>query len=204
MLFEDFVAQMHPLFDQLSLSLVNRCIMEHSKKGVLLLIDEVMKSGGDNEDLNLINGRVSDIGKCLDTLTTQFNAVLTTLNMVATDKETKFGRLIGWITLAPPTLDQALSLFGEDICKYPILRQCIADCNGHHRSLQTLKLVWNEFKEENYTYTMLIQELGKRMDHKYGEVSINLIREALRGYEVARGDSPDGRVSGKRLLSQHP
>lgn len=107
MLFNDFVVQMRPLFDQRNISLAIQCIMEHSQKGVLLLIDEIMKAGG--EDPTLIAGKVSEIGKCLDTLTTQFNAVLTTLNMLATEKE---GRLIGWITLAPPTLAQALSLFG--------------------------------------------------------------------------------------------
>ena len=192
MQFKDFVAQMRPLFNELSLAVAIECIMEHSNKGVLLLVDEIMKSGGENENLKLINGRVSEIGKCLDMLTTQFNVVLTTLNMLATDRETKSGRMIGWITLAPPTLPEAVSLFGEDAVCSPVLRQCIADCNGHHRSLETLKVIWEETKLRRYTYPLLIQELGKRMDIKYSQLTIELIRAALRGERVPLAASPDG------------
>ncbi len=195
MQFKDFVVHMRPLFKELSLATAIECVMEHSGKGMLLLVDELMKSGGGLEDKDLIKGKVSEIGKCLDTLTTRFNVVVTTLNMLATDKETKSGRKIGWIKLAPPTLDEALSLFGEDAIKSPILRQCISDCNGHHRSLETLKLVWDECKAKDYSYTMLIQELGKRIDPKYSELTIDLIREALRGYPVSRASSPDGKQS---------
>jgi hypothetical protein len=187
------VVQMRPLFKELTLTMAIRCIMEHSGKGVLLLLDKLMKSGGGKEDKFLIEEKVSEIGKCLDTLTTRFNVVVTTLNMLATDKES--GRKIVWIKLAPPTLDEALSLFGEDALKFRILQQCISDCNGHHRSLETLKLVWDECKEKDYSYTMLIQELGKRMDPKYSELSIDLIRAALRGYPVFRDKSPDGKQS---------
>lgn len=195
LLFEDFVVQMRPLFKELTLTMAIRCITDHSSKGVLLLVDELMKSGGGKEDKVLIEEKVSEIGKCLDTLTTRFNVVVSTLNMLATDKETKSGRKIIWIKLAPPTLDEALSLFGEDALKFPILRQCISDCNGHHRSLETLKLVWDKCKEKDYSYTMLIQELGKRMDPKYSELRIDLIRAALRGYPVFSDESPDGKQS---------
>lgn len=62
MQFKDFVAQMRPLFKELSLALAIECIMAHSGKGVLLLIDEIMKSGGIKEDKDLINGAVTQIG----------------------------------------------------------------------------------------------------------------------------------------------
>jgi hypothetical protein len=204
MLFSDFVVQMqmHPLFAKLDLEMAIRCIMEHSNKGVLLLVDEIMKSGGDMDDNNLIKGKVTEIGKCLDTLTTRFNVVLTTLNTLATKKETSSGRFIDWITLAPPTLPEAVSLFGEDAVQSPVLRQCIADCNGHHRSLETLKVVWDEYKEKQYSYPMLIQELGRRMDSKYRQLSIPLIRAALRGYKVGLGDSPDGQQTYAKYLEQ--
>ncbi len=195
MQFKDFVAQMHALANRLSLAIAIECVMEHSGKGVLLLTDELMKSGGDLKNTALIKGKVSQIGKCLDTLTTCFNAVVTTLNMVATDDETDSGRKTPLIHLSPPTLEEALSMFGEDAGKSPILRQCISDCNGHHRSLETLKLVWDECKEKGYSYTMLIQELGKQMHPKYSELSIALIRAALQGYPVFKGDSPDGKRS---------
>jgi hypothetical protein len=69
--------------------------MEHSGKGVLLLFDELMKSGDSKEDKDLIQEKVSELGKCLDTLTTHFNVVMTTLNMLVTNKEIKSGRKIG-------------------------------------------------------------------------------------------------------------
>lgn len=199
--FKDFVAQMGWWFNQLTLEVAIECIILHSKKGVLLLVDEIMKSGGEKDDLDLINGKVSQIGSCLDTLTTQFNTVLTTLNMLATEKETKYGRLIAWITLAPLTLYEATSLFG-DVSHFPILRQCIADCNGHKRSLETLKVVWEEFKDKEFSYPMLIQEVGRRMDRKYSQLSIPLIRAALRGYKVDLGDSPDGKLTYEKYLEK--
>jgi hypothetical protein len=201
MLFNNFVAELHPL-SKLNLSVAITCIMKHSNKGVLLLVDEIMKPGGEKEDFDMINGRVSEIGKCLDTLITQFNVILTTLNMLATEKETKSGQLIRWITLTPPKLDDAISLFGDDAIYSPILRQCIADCNGHHRSLETLKGVWDEYKEKRYTYPMLIQQLGQRMDCKYSQLSISLIREALRGYTVSLEGSPDGKQTYAQYLEK--
>jgi hypothetical protein len=91
MIFEDFVVQMRPLFKEFTLTMAIRCIMEHSGKGVLLLADKLMKFGGDLKNTALIKGKVSQIGKCLDTLTTCFNAVVTTLDMVATNDETDSG-----------------------------------------------------------------------------------------------------------------
>lgn len=122
--------------------------------------------------------------------------------MLATEKESKFGRKIGWTPLTPPTLEEALSLFGDDAIKFPILRLCISDCSGHLRSLETLKEVWDECKEENYSYTNLIQEIGKRMESKYSELSIDLIREALRGYPVDSSHSPDGKHSYAEYLAK--
>jgi hypothetical protein len=159
---------------KLTLSMAIDYIMEYSNKGVLLLVNEIMKSGGKEEDIVMINRVVALIGECLDILTTQFKVVITTLNLLATDKETKSGRLIEWIMLAPPLLHEATSLFGNDAIDSPILRQCIADCNGHYCSLEALKMVWNKYKEKQFSYPMLIQELGRRMDRKYSQLRIFL------------------------------
>lgn len=203
MQFKDFVDQLEPLCEQLSLPVAIECVMAHSNKGVLLLIDEIMKSGGGSEDTKLINQRVSDIGSCLDTLTTQFNAVLTTLNIIVTTNATKpSGRPVSWIPLPPATLSEATSLFGRDTVKYPILRLCIADCNGHHRSLETLKMVWNEYRDVQFSYAMLIEELGRRVDQKYRQLTLDLIRPALKGYTVALTDSPDGIHTFAEYLAQ--
>lgn len=201
--FEDFVDQLQPLFEQLSLQKAVECVMAHSNKGVLLLVDEIMKSGGISEDIQLINQRVSDIGSCLNILTTKFNAVLTTLNMLVTSNATiSSGRPICWIPLPPATSSEAQSLFGEDAIKYPALRLCIEDCNGHHRSLETLKVVWNEYKDANFSYPMLILELGKRMDQKYRQLTLDLIRPALKGYTVALTDTPDKQYTFAEYLAQ--
>jgi hypothetical protein len=198
MQFKDFIAQMQPLLEGLDLMVAIECIMEHSKKGVLLLVDEIMKSGGDG-NLKLIRGRVSDIGNCLSMLPIDFNAILTTLNIIATKDDS--GRPIEWIALPPATLEEAMSLFGEDAMD-PILRQCIADCNGHHRSLETLKVVWEKNKLRRLTYPMLIQELGKRMDRKYSQLTIELIRPALRGERVLLETSPDGKHTYTEYLAK--
>lgn len=169
--------------------------MAHSGKGVLLLVDEIMKSGeGDKED-DLIDSRISDIGDLKSSLGSDFNAVVTTLDkrVVNGKKSKKSGRPIRWISLPPATLSEATSLFGEDAVKYPVLRLCIADCNGHHRSLETLKVVWKKNVLRPYTYRMLIQELGKKMDTKYSELTIELIRPALRGEKVELTATPDGK-----------
>jgi hypothetical protein len=79
--FDTFVDLMKPLFDQLSLPLAIHCVTKHSRKGVLLLVDEVTKSAcGDNTVCNTI----LQIGNCLNTFSaTQFNTVVTTLDPTA-------------------------------------------------------------------------------------------------------------------------
>ncbi len=203
MQFEDFIAQLEPLHEKLSLRLAIECVMTHSNKGVLLLVDEIMKFGGVDEDTKLINQRISDIGGCLDTLTTRFNTVLTTLNIIVTTNATKpSGRPIHWIHLPPATWLEAISLFGEDIYKYPILRMCIADCNGHYRSLEALKLVWCDNILRPYTYPMLIKEVGKRMDIKYRQLTLELIKPALCGEKVDLLATPDGNFTYAEYLAR--
>ena len=184
--FEDFVDQMRPLPNGLDLTVAIQCIMEHSDKGVLLLVDEIMKSGGVVEDILLIHEKVSQIGNCLNILATKFNVVLTTLNMQAMRIEGS--RKIGWIKLAPPTLEEATSLFGSDAAHSSILRRCIVDCNGHYHSLETLKVVWDEHPEMRCSYTTMIQKLGEAMEKKFSQLRITLIRAALGG---RLNDSPD-------------
>ena len=79
--FQDFVDALDPVLGQLKLQCAIECVMTHSGKGVLLLVDEIMK----HKKADKI---VSAIGACLDTLSTQFNAIITTLNSVAFTTET--------------------------------------------------------------------------------------------------------------------
>ena len=198
--FKDFVVQMRPLFGQFTLRMAIKCIMEHSGKGVLLLADEIMQSGGEAEDPILIRGTVTGIGNQLNNMTTEFNAVLTTLNILAISNQGS--RYIGWIALAPPTLDEATSLFGSAAVQSFVLRQCIADCNGHYRSLETLKLAWDKHPDEQEHYSALIQTLAGAMDRKYSLLTIPLIKAALSGYGVRLNDSPDGKQTYAQYLEQ--
>jgi hypothetical protein len=130
--FNYFVDAMDPILDRLSLAVAIDCIMLHSGKGVLLLVDEVMKHDQPEKI-------VSAVTVCLDTLSVHFNAVITTLNEIAFHLETLSGRIIIWIELPPATLADAVSLFDGDH-SFALL-QCIADCNGHFRSLEVLKVM---------------------------------------------------------------
>ena len=195
--FKEFVEAMHPVINNLYLTTAIKCIMEHSDKGVLLLVDEIMKSG--QGDTALVHFKVFAIAVCLDALTTRFNTVMTTRNMVAMRKESS-GRIIEWITLAPPSLDEATSLFGADAAHSPILRQCIADCNGHYRSLEALKLVWDKYKHRRTSYSGMIRALGKTMHARYNKLSIPLIKAALRGFFVDLDATPDGKFTHAQYL----
>ncbi len=90
MLFEDFMGAMSPIFNRLSLSIAVQSIMLHSGKGVVLLVDEVMKHKQPDEIASAVTA-------CLDTLTTRFNAVITTLNEIAFRNATLSGRIIIWV-----------------------------------------------------------------------------------------------------------
>ena len=159
-----------------------------------------MKSG---KDLALIHDKVSAIGYCLDTFSaTQFNTVMTTLNLLATKRETQSGRKTGWITLTPPTLVEAISLFGDAAANSSILRRCIADCNGHPRSLETLKVVWDTHPQEHRHYDTMIQRVGGALDSNYSLLSIHHIRAALRGRYVGLNDTPDGIQTYAQCLEQ--
>jgi hypothetical protein len=193
--FRTFVDILSHLIPKIHLATAIECIMVHSNKGVLLLVDEVMKSGAAGKVVSIIGG-------CLDELTTKFNAVMTTLDTLAFQKEeTDSGRKIKWVKLKPAKLSSAMSLF-EDSAKSPILAQCIADCNGHFRSLETLYLLWIEVKAQPLTYPALIKRLRESMERKYGDIlTIDLIKPALRGKEVSPSSMPDGLKTYQEYLS---
>lgn len=200
--FSEFVLVMEDAISRLSLSLAIKCIMAHSQKGCILCVDELLKSGGYRNNEVLINGVVSAIGGCLDTLPITFNAIVTTLDATAlTQEQIKSGRKINWVYLRPAKLDSALSLFG-DLTLSPVLVQCISDCNGHFRSLETLFVLWQEVEGKPLTYPTLIKRLRERMDNKYGDnLTIDLIKSALRGTEITPSDSPDSHKSYREYLS---
>lgn len=196
MSFPKFVAVMEEvlggLFPRLTLQTAIECIAEHSKKGVLFAVDELMKSGPTVREV------VREIGVCLDQLTpSQFNTIITTLNLVATKNETKSGRRIIWIPLLPAKYSDAIKLFHHVIDQekqkplgpkavhsLTALEQCIADCNGHFRSLETLWRLWIWIRAHDPSYATLIRQLGYEMESKYGGLQLPLVCAALLGKPV--------------------
>jgi hypothetical protein len=194
--FPKFVAVMEEvlgeLFPRLTLQTAMECIAEHSKKGVLFAVDELMKSEPTVHEV------VREIGVCLDQLTpSQFNTIITTLNLVATKNETKSGRRIIWIPLLPAKYSDAMKLFHHVIDQekqkplspkalrsLTALEQCIADCNGHFRSLETLWRLWTWIRAHDPSYATLIRQLGYEMESKYGDLQLPLVRAALLGKPV--------------------
>lgn len=184
--------QLGPLFSELTLKRAINCIAEHSGKGVLLLADELMKA----EPTVLESAK--EIGACLDELPPSlFNAVITTLNIKVAVGEMLSGRYFLWIPLLPATYSEALQLFQHVIdeekrkpldpkarASLAALEQCIADCNGHFRSLETLWGLWNWIKSQNPSYSQLIRQLGNEMEDKYSALELPHVCAALRGVPV--------------------
>ncbi len=181
-----------PLFSELTLKCAIMCIAEHSKKGVLLLVDELLKAEATALE------SVKQIGICLDELTSsRFNAVITTLNLKVTVAELLSGRYFLWIPLLPAKYSEAIKLFQHVIdegkqkplslkrrASLAALQQCIADCNGHFRSLEALWRLWGWVESEEPNYPQLIRQLGRNIEDKYGALELPHVCAALRGVPV--------------------
>eukprot|EP00026_Physarum_polycephalum_P000476 Phypoly_transcript_00477.p1 GENE.Phypoly_transcript_00477~~Phypoly_transcript_00477.p1 ORF type:complete len:481 (+),score=53.06 Phypoly_transcript_00477:1147-2589(+) len=216
MRFSDFIEALKDTLPTLTLERAVQCISAHSKKGVLLLVDELMKSTALAEWIELRH-LVSQIGDCLDNFTpSEFNSVVTTLNNIAFKSETESGRRIIWIMLAPASFKEATFLFLNDQAKAtlgihpgmkpaevflrladldverllqalnnPVLAQCIADCIGHFRIMEDLKMLWEKPKSKCDSYATLTSNLGCAIDPKYKSLTLPLLKAALRGIPVA-------------------
>lgn len=188
------------LFPDLTLPLAIRCIAEHSQKGVLFLADELMRA--EHTVLNV----VKQIGVCLDEFpSAQFNTVITTLDMKIAKGECLSGRDFLWIPLLPAKYSDAVKLFQHiiteerrkplsDKAKHSLvaLEQCIADCNGHFRSLEKLWRLWHQFKHTEPTYSWLISQLAIVIDSKNGGLKLPHVCAALRGEPVLYDDKVPG------------
>lgn len=159
MSYTEFVATMFPNLDKLSLSAAIRCVISHSKKSVLLLVDELMNSGGKKQGMDRIKGVIYQIGACLNSIP-NLNVVTTTLNESAFSNENYYAHPVEWIKLPPAGLIESKSLFGDDANKSKALAQCISDCDGHFLSLETLKLLWDEVGRKGITFYELIRLLA--------------------------------------------
>jgi hypothetical protein len=64
------------------------------------------------------------------------------------------------------------------------LAQCIADCNGHFRSLENLMVLWARVQHQSLSYSQLIRQLGHQVEDKYSNLKLPHIKAALRGVPV--------------------
>lgn len=193
----DALGELYPL---LTLQIAIKCIAEHSKKGVLLLADELMKA----EDTVL--SVMKQIGVCLDEFTSsQFNTVITTLNLKIEVGERLSGRDLLWIPLLGAKYSDAIKLFQPVITeekRKPLsakanrslyaLEQCVADCNGHFRSLEKLWRLWHQIKSEEPSYPVLIRQLARAIESKNGGLKLPHVCAALRGKAVLFDDKVPG------------
>jgi hypothetical protein len=216
MRFSDFIQALKDVLPVLTLERAVQCISAHSKKGVLLLVDELMKSAALAERIKLRHV-VSRLGDCLDNFSPSgFNIVVTTLNSVAFKNETESGRRIIWIRLRPATFKEGIFLFLDDHAKTslgihpemrpaevfqrlaeldvdsllqvlnnPVLAQCIADCIGHFRIMEDLKMLWKKPESKRDSYATLTSNLGRAIDPKYRSLTLPLLKAALLGAPVA-------------------
>jgi hypothetical protein len=126
---------------------------------------------------------LTEIGKCLDGFTSlQFNAVITTLDTTPLSKmKTESGRPIAWNFLTPLSIAEAYQLFPK-ANSVPQLRQCISDCNGHPRSLETLKLVCEELNWQFPSYSTLLTKLLAGLENRGVPIpTLEIVKIALRG-----------------------
>lgn len=87
-------------------------------------------------------------------------------------------------TVTPASLSDSSSLFSDT--KYSFsLRLCIADCNGHFRSWDTLALIWLEVSSYDppLSYEQLNRRLGVKIGPKYS-IDLPLVKAALLGVPV--------------------
>ncbi len=230
-----FIKALQDVLPFLTLSLAVQCISAHSKKGVLLLVDELLKSTALATRIQLKHV-VSQIGDCLDNFApSQFNTVVTTLNNIAFKGETDSGRIILWIKLSPATLAESIWVFLNrharakvindlpppmrlldlhlvlaaigvrllEALGNPILAQCISDCNGHFRNLESLKMLWDKPGSQRLSYLLLIRDLGQSIDHKYRNLDLPLLKAALRGVPVKPADIVPGTTTTYGEFIQH-
>lgn len=162
----------------------------------MLLVDELMKGA-------TVHKVVEQIAYCLDSLTPlQFNTVITPLNTVAARRER---RRIVWFPLLPATIFDAMKLFRYDVelanqkplsakaqLSLAAVEQCIADCNGHFGSLETLWRLWSWIKEEDPSYSRLIRCLAGEMESKYSSLKLPHVRAALLGLPQGYNDKVPG------------
>lgn len=170
---------------------VVKCILADAdgKEAVLLGLDEVVNSFGKPVDHKKVTELITLVGQGLNTLGSQFNAVITTLDILVVNAErTVSHRPINWIVLPRLTIEQSYDLFHEQLTeptcpKY--LRWLIVACGGHGRSLDLLHVFYKDHKHLPMKFAEYLQALADDL-RRYNTFSLPapLLLVALRNQEL--------------------
>eukprot|EP00026_Physarum_polycephalum_P001059 Phypoly_transcript_01060.p1 GENE.Phypoly_transcript_01060~~Phypoly_transcript_01060.p1 ORF type:complete len:847 (+),score=105.90 Phypoly_transcript_01060:1027-3567(+) len=164
-----------PLTFELALACIKRALPS-THTGIFLAVDELIKAG---EGV----GKVLDaICRCLNQ-DENFYAIVTTLYQSPVFAEkTKSGRIINWVKLRRPSFGEVLELF-PDFKHIRTFRRCARDCNGHFRSVETLKTVWTYYAKMGILldYADVMQQVAQKFPYPNQNLKIELVSAALCG-----------------------
>ena len=200
---QDFCEKFSTDFLSLDIYTAVQSILYHSKKRVFLCVDETMKilSSTDtnrkqvkiNEFLNHLYNPYQGLANDNEELI-KFNFILTTLDAVyVQDSRIYLGRDINWVPLRRLNISESAELFSEiirnlnlDKRRLYVIKKCIADCNGHPRTLENFYQVFNSNKEAKkiHNYGSLITILTNHIGEWYMHISFPVVKAALLGETV--------------------
>lgn len=206
LMWQEFCKKFSTYFLSLDIFTAVQSILYHSKKRVFLCIDETMKILADvdkdrkqakiNEFLNnLYNPYQGLAGLAKDkNELIKFNFILTTLDAVYVQKNTTdSGRKIEWVPLRRLEISESAELFSEamedlnlDERRSYVIKKCIADCNGHPRTLEKFYKVFNsnEGTKKVHNYNSLLAILIDDIEEWYHNISFPVVKMALLGETV--------------------
>ncbi|KAF0351281.1 hypothetical protein F8M41_015383 [Gigaspora margarita] len=175
-------------FDSLDTSTAVKSIIHHSRKSVLLCVDETMRVLSDNNtNLESIKTLLYELYKpyhALSASDSKFHFVVSTLDAI---NMWKTQRPINWIPLRRLALSESVELFHEITKSLSdrrlfIIKKCIADCNGHPRTLEKFyQLLHDDIALNTDVYSSLIERLAKNLDPLFGRIFFSIVKMALLG-----------------------
>ncbi|RIB18707.1 hypothetical protein C2G38_2245604, partial [Gigaspora rosea] len=175
-------------FDSLDTSTAVQSIIHHSKKSVLLCVDDTRIVYNTNlESIKILLYELYKPYHDLSASESKFHFVVSThdaINMWKTDSR----RPINWIPLRRLALSESVELFHEITKSLSdrrlfIIKKCIADCNGHPRTLEKFYQLLrdDDIALNTDVYSSLIERLAKNLNPLFGIISFSIVKMALLG-----------------------
>src|ERR1051325_4680776 len=160
---------------------------------ILSDVDTYRRQAKINEFLNNLYNPYQGLAEDKNELI-KFNFILTTLDAVHVQRNTTdSGRKIEWVPLRRLEVSESAELFSEamedlnlDKRRSYIIKKCIADCNGHPRTLEKFYKVFNsnEGTKKVHNYNSLLTILTDDIGEWYHNISFPVVKMALLGETV--------------------